>query len=400
MSKHESSILKGIAIVLMLYHHLFFDPAVSAADGAIYGLASVDAVGCIVRFSKVCVALFVFVTGYGITRSIMRSESERIDAVTRTKAMESLFVRRLVKLLLPFQYMYIVAFFFCLIASCLLGIANSPEDVYGQFGLVSFVYAFIDFMGLANAFGTPTLNGTWWYMSFAILLVCLVPLLNKLSVCFGSTMMLLSSFMASFFGSIASSGVVGSFWWYLLTVSVGCWCARTNFFEKILKKTTGGGFFRAALSIAVPIAVIALFAAVREAFGGTLYWITEAFLSVSLASIVVIAAKMPVLRTICKPFDLLGKHSMDIFLVHSFFYAIFFREFIFMPRYWLLILLLLIGVSLIASYCLGFLRKMFRMKALEERLIKTMVSLSMAHSLSPAAGNCRKGEADMSGSSD
>ena len=34
----------------------------------------------------------------------------------------------------------------------------------------------LDFFGLAKLFGTSTLNGTWWYMSAAIIFIICVPL--------------------------------------------------------------------------------------------------------------------------------------------------------------------------------------------------------------------------------
>lgn len=51
----ETQIVKAIAIMAMLIHHLFLEHP--EYGGAIYGLA---------KAGKVCVALFVFLSGYGM----------------------------------------------------------------------------------------------------------------------------------------------------------------------------------------------------------------------------------------------------------------------------------------------------------------------------------------------
>ena len=41
----------------------------------------------------------------------------------------------------------------------------------------------LDFLGLHSLFGTVTMNGTWWYMSAAVIFVILVPLVMKNEDC-------------------------------------------------------------------------------------------------------------------------------------------------------------------------------------------------------------------------
>ena len=36
------------------------------------------------------------------------------------------------------------------------------------------VHMFLDFMGWADFFGTPTLTGVWWYMCFAQILIWVI----------------------------------------------------------------------------------------------------------------------------------------------------------------------------------------------------------------------------------
>ena len=74
MSRKASSIAKGIAILMMLMHHLFYSQKriLSHGDGQIVDFFPFGADG-VVDFSrslKICVAIFVIVTAYGTYRQL------------------------------------------------------------------------------------------------------------------------------------------------------------------------------------------------------------------------------------------------------------------------------------------------------------------------------------------
>ena len=65
LSLKDTNILKGLAIMLMLVHHLFWKQNGLYDDvHLIRDLYLVNQIGV---FSKVCVAIFVFLSGYGLT---------------------------------------------------------------------------------------------------------------------------------------------------------------------------------------------------------------------------------------------------------------------------------------------------------------------------------------------
>ena len=82
MSRRTSNIAKGIAILMMLFHHAFY----SAAGIADYGNGQQVAfdpftqaeVIAVASSMKVCVAVFVFVTAYGTFKQF----SGRLDSAT------------------------------------------------------------------------------------------------------------------------------------------------------------------------------------------------------------------------------------------------------------------------------------------------------------------------------
>ena len=77
MSKKESSFLKGLALILMFWHHLFgcgtfltngvyydYKPLLGQVDGAF-------ASGC-----KLCISLFAFASGYGLYKAYYQPQND------------------------------------------------------------------------------------------------------------------------------------------------------------------------------------------------------------------------------------------------------------------------------------------------------------------------------------
>ena len=66
-TREDTKFIKGIAIILMFYHHLFTVP--DRIEGmsyfSIFSLQGHAAANSIGNFGKICVALFVFLSGYG-----------------------------------------------------------------------------------------------------------------------------------------------------------------------------------------------------------------------------------------------------------------------------------------------------------------------------------------------
>ena len=64
LSLNDTMLLKGVALLLLLAHHLFYQ-GIGYNDVHLYGNHYlVKEIGII---SKLCVAIFVFLSGYGLT---------------------------------------------------------------------------------------------------------------------------------------------------------------------------------------------------------------------------------------------------------------------------------------------------------------------------------------------
>lgn len=76
MTKSNTLVLKGVGIILMLLHHLFYIQEGLYDDVHLYGNHYlVQEIGI---FGKLCVSLFVFLSGYGL---MISNKGRKIDPV-------------------------------------------------------------------------------------------------------------------------------------------------------------------------------------------------------------------------------------------------------------------------------------------------------------------------------
>ena len=163
-TRKDSQAMKGIGILLMLWHHLFYSADSSHGLPVSFLILSQKQVIAAARFCKICVPVFVFVTAYGMAIKYRTCGQGRESWVRMT-------LRRYRLLMTPFLFVYVLAFAFCQI-----GGMRSYTQVYGK-GIRSVCYMLADMLGLTYFAGTPTMNPTWWYMSVAVLLLFILPFL-------------------------------------------------------------------------------------------------------------------------------------------------------------------------------------------------------------------------------
>ena len=64
LTREESQEIKGIAILLMLFHHLF-----AFSDRIPNGLHYSNFTVTLAKFGNVCVPIFLFISGYGLAKT-------------------------------------------------------------------------------------------------------------------------------------------------------------------------------------------------------------------------------------------------------------------------------------------------------------------------------------------
>ena len=162
-NKEKTLGMKGMAIIIMLFHHCFLSGRYTEYEMIFYPLQE-SFVNQLATFSKICVSIFAFLSGYGLYLNYQE-----------TKLSDSKWVcTRYIK---TFSNYWFVMILFSIISQI---IDNRFISTYFQKGIVNGIAFFLtDFLGLANLFGTSSLIGTWWYMSAALVFILLTPVIAK-----------------------------------------------------------------------------------------------------------------------------------------------------------------------------------------------------------------------------
>ena len=338
-SKRVTLTAKGIAVILMLFHHLFYDApglvdryAVSAKPLPWPVLNSLSFYG------KICVAIFVFLTGYGMSVNL---------GPKNTVHRQRYAISRFLKLECGFSFIYLLTILSSFLAPNRLAAYFTEGHAKGIL-LMAF-----DAVGLANFFGTPTYNGTWWYMSFAIFLIFLMPIAVKLHEQFGICMVAIAALITDF-GIDASR----AFAVYLFSLSLGIWAAQSGAAGKIRSRCQNTG--AKWLFLAVSLILFVLFSAIRIKWG--YYTWTDGLICLTFLAFLFILIDLIGVRL--RLMEVFGKYSMTIFLTHTLIYNHYFSSFIYAPKNWFLILLLLAAVSLGCAFAIEGLRRLVRWDSL------------------------------------
>lgn len=330
-TKEHSLILKGCMVVMLLFHHVFFGDTV-AEQGIILCTDQVDLFANLVSYGKLCVSGFAFVSAYGITCQLMACKGRMRDYLEIT-------LNRLVKLHASCIFVYVIAIIYKRLV-----VVQSIRDVYRDMsGSFHPPYILLDALGLADLFDTPTFNVTWWYFSYAIMLVCALPaifiLYQKGRVfVFPLVMFMLGNSMVG----IAFLGVL--FAYEDVFARLEEWIHGDKHFFR------GGGILLACL-----VALVCSYSMV--AYGrnanSAMFWAGAVY----AVMVMLYLSKIPVLSTVLK---WIGKHSATMFMTHTLIYLYFYKEFIYSFHRDYLIYGVLFGCSLATAIVIDTLRNLVR----------------------------------------
>lgn len=288
-SINDTYMIKGIAILCLLCHHLFAGVLIPPIIWD-----STSKITIIATLSKVCVSIFLFLSGYGLNISYSNRKTNKFSFV----------LKHLKKLLISFWLIYILfvplGFF----------LDSNPLIVYGNdfSGIKNFL---LDFFGLSALFSTPTMNQTWWYMETTIVLYILFPLIYLISKKIPITTIIITSIpmIVNVYIHNYSVNNCREIYWFLPFV-LGVIFSQKNFLEKylIFLKTK-----RIKWSI-ISFLLLILSTKLRYDFG---IIIDPIFTIAIIIFALTFFKNNKIINTSLKT---LGKHSANIFMFHSFIY--------------------------------------------------------------------------------
>lgn len=350
---NKSNMVKCIAIILMLIHHLFYC-APQLCGEVIWTPFEMNQIMEFSNACKICVGIFVFLTAYGIAKTYQYKFGDN-DAPGREVAKVS--IRRYAKLELNFLFVYIlvlVTYFFR---------AGGVQSVYASAGWKKgIIYMIIDMLGLAYRFSTPTLNPTWWYMSTAIVLCFLIPVLVKLYNYLGGGIIVLGALL--FFGT-AYDGLSE----YVACILIGLFCAKNNVLEWLYSKHVCSlKGLNNVIKIIAYMCIFSLLVCLRIKMD--YHWWIDAIVPVICCGF---CMELSVLCPVCeKVMSFVGKHSMNMFLVHTMIFMYYFSGFIYGFKHWLLVLLALMITSLLSSVVIEGVKRLIGYQKFIDKILRSI----------------------------
>ncbi len=320
LSTRDANALKGLALLLLLWHHLFFAPNRLFDD--LHIIKNVYLAQELGAFCKLCVVMFVFLSGYGLM-----AQAEIKKGISNLR---DWYIRRFKKLILNYWTIWIV---FVPISALCFGITF--QDAYqSDIGL----HLIADLLGIHSLLYHDILcyNPTWWFYSCIIVLYLLFPLMYKMMKKDALSLILLTLIMS--FLPIPFIDVIK---FNIVAFSLGMWMAKM----KNTPPIHGNGSWI--------VAVLLLLYAVERNINSYPLMIDciIALLIVRLYQ----AVKCPDIFKNVMAF--LGKHSMNIFLFHTFIFYFWFQDFVYSSRNPIIIFLTLLTICLPISIALEWIKK-------------------------------------------
>ena len=297
LTRQDTSVMKGIAILAMLFHHMYGAPP---PDVVPYS-GILEWIGVL---GKVCVAMFLFCSGYGLAAQY-NPESVKEDI--------KFILKRLTKFYLNYWVIFII---FVLIT---IFIFQRPlSAAYGEHVNIAkrFIY---DILGVQN----PAYNITWWFNKLIIILYLFFPLLCRairimpwIAVLLGMALMRCSAHI-----HIPCDNIDLCTWQFPFVLGIvwNCYESKGAHMQELMQKHKSITII-SSLSILICVVILRMYPVIP-------HWSEirmDGFLTCAIALCVI-----AIVRRSSHIMDVLaffGKHSMNIYMTHTFFNGYWYTE--------------------------------------------------------------------------
>lgn len=328
LTKNQIKMTKGVAILFMLLLHLFCTKSYEDLYIPLIFIGDTPLVYYLALFGDCCVAIYCFCSGYGLLISYKNNKENYIK-------------NNLMRIFELYINFWIILFIFVVILGPLMGQGESYPGTLKNFILT---FTALD----------PAYNGAWWFFTTYIILVLLSPIINKVVVKYNNTLVIALSFIFYIFAYIQRiKGVIvldnNILNWFIRQTSLlgtsqlpfiigsvfaykKVYSKLDNICNKIRYKNMVGILIITLMIIAHGI-VQTLFVAV---FTGVVFICTFNLMD-----------KPKWLNNLL---SYLGGHSTNMWLIHMFFYMIYFKELVYGAKYSFLIFPWLVVLCLASSY--------------------------------------------------
>lgn len=339
--KQTSQSLKGIAIIMMMLHHNFYE----YDESVCYWPITRTQASTISDSFKICVAIFAFISGYGLFLNYQKQTGEYSSS--------KWCLQRYLKTFSNYWFVWVLLIPFCQ----LMDGRTASTYMQGE-GYSGVVYMAIDFLGLAKLFGTPKLTETWWYMSAAFVFIILLPVVYKFHDDLILVLLFVMIFIRVVFMGHSESAFTGEnlIYPFITPFLLGCIFARYKLFDHW--DTVGRNRWERVYRLIIEIWLVIVGYKLYHNIPKEVIWEYHYGIYTSLVILMCVDIIMLV-PFLSKILNGIGKHSTNIFLTHTFL-QFYFKDQLMVPRHFLLITLLWFFIAFMLSMVIESLKKITR----------------------------------------
>ncbi|MDO4173747.1 MAG: acyltransferase family protein [Eubacteriales bacterium] len=349
--RRATNVCKGIAICIMIYYHAF-----GASDLTTFQQVFPVLFRVLGPYGNVCVPFFVILTGYGLGLQYLHSPTPYPQMIGK----------RLLRLYQSYWPVFLIGF----VAAPFLSRGKMDWTIaFGGDGLLQAIQRFLlNLLGLSHyayGDGVYTLNQTWWYMSLALFLILFLPLLCWLWKQWKWGGLLFVTAAAMLLPDLRYLA-------YFPAAMLGVCLAGCNGFQALHRM--GKGVLGLLIRILAVLAILAAWYKLRQ--HGIYPVLADSFAAWGICQFSFdVIGRIPVIHTVLA---FLGKHSANLFYLHSFVYCYWIStaDFVFQFHYDLLIWAVILLLTLALSLTLEWLKRVIHyhaiMSNLEHRLLSQL----------------------------
>ena len=205
ITKEQSKMIQGLAILMMLYHHLFSTPEIFGIEYfSLLNIGGINIEQKMAWFFKICVGIYAFVSGYGIYRSIEKTKNENTHSFWGLLIAEyKIIFKKIVSFFM--QYWLVFVIFIVIVGFVFF---KRP------FEIKEFL---LNFFGLSSSY-----NGAWWYVLQYMKMLLVFPFMDAFFTLFKTKKAIITQVI--FYGvAIVAAG-------YLYLFKIGIIAQLLNFF--------------------------------------------------------------------------------------------------------------------------------------------------------------------------
>ncbi|WP_294904628.1 acyltransferase [uncultured Eubacterium sp.] len=337
LTKQDTKMTKGLAIIFMVLLHLF-----CRTDNLPYDCLKIGGIPLIYYlglFADQCVAIYCFCSGYA-----MYLINEKVNSA------KDYYKGRLLSVL-----KFLINYWVVLIVFSILGIFfDKSGSIPGN--ATSFIK---NFLVIDNSY-----NGAWWFVFTYILLVLIsrpcyavVKKLNPIIVLAVSGVIYLGAYYQRT-TNVIKTGISVVDWAIvqlaLLGTSILPYIIAMMFYKYRIFTKLRNFISNHTNNLIVAIVSIVLVLLMMVAHGIVQSLIVAPLTGIATITLFNLVNKGKIINKI---FEFFGDHSTNIWLVHMFFYSQLFKDLVFVAKYPLFIFAFMMGLCIASSYVIQFINK-------------------------------------------